>query len=393
MPGPSVITTTPTKSRSSRPDGSSNVRQSELKRLVGRELGDQVWQLAPQRIAEMLCPVSIKLPSEAVNTAVRLLKPKMPDPPSSNDGETAHYEPVACALNECVMACKQAVRKHIIRDHKRPLWYERLNFIVWAKPTADGVDGAAPLKPDLAGIQRPSTNSNSPGLLKLCWGLVDDDEGNPKLRILMPVEIKRLDSELVTQAATYGRALNGAVICRAFELVLAYNYVTDQFRFLIFHRGGLTCSRGMSLYKNPSDLEDLVRVFISIMSWTHADHAGFPLFTDGRRFELPDPTNSVSTNSVSTNSFLASVDEVLYHTPGVRSRNTWVSRISHAPADPADPADSNNPWVRRNLRPKTMEQREKHWPITSGVPRQRQNSSRPTSAAPNKKPKPDKPGV
>ena len=97
---------------------------------------------------------------------------------------------------------------------------------------ADGVDGAFPLQPDVAGI--------NPGSLKtvykaLYWGQVEECTGHMVGHMMLPGEVKGSKTELMKQAATYAHALNSATIFWAFELVLGYNYASDQSRFLVFH--------------------------------------------------------------------------------------------------------------------------------------------------------------
>ena len=58
----------------------------------------------------------------------------------------------ATFLNNCVDVCRGVLRdsKSVAAIHSRPLFYD-LKFIVYDKSTADGVEGASPIKPDLVG--------------------------------------------------------------------------------------------------------------------------------------------------------------------------------------------------------------------------------------------------
>ena len=108
-----------------------------------------------------------------------------------------------------------------------------------------------------------------------------------------------------------------------------YNRISDQFGFLIFHRGGLTSSEPIPLLE-PKRYNDLVRVFMSILSWTHPEDAGNPSFMNKDQFMLPDPTDRNRTAQFS-------LDDVLCNPAAVRSRNTWVARVN--PMQGGPPAD------------------------------------------------------
>ena len=232
---------TPPKTNSSQPQGSSSVYQDGLKRRMGAELSNQTFQFPPTRIAEMLCPFGISPPP--IGGAVGSLESKLTSAAKADlssvslaaGAEQPNDPPLELILNACIESCVEVIDKH----STTPRWFDGLRFIVWDKEMSDGVDGAKPLKPDLAGVNYPPEN------VKLYWCLVE--EGGKNRRILLPLEVKGYDSQLVTQAATYARALNSAVPFRAFELVLTYNHSSDQFRFLIFHRGGLTSSEPIKL--------------------------------------------------------------------------------------------------------------------------------------------------
>ena len=352
-------TSTPSKSHSSQPQGSSGVHQKELKRRMSKELSNQVWSFSPERIADMLCPSENPEPREdAINTAVEIFTTKLdsnPYTPSYTAPERDYYNFVAYILNACVASCLKVVTEHgIVPPGVDPL-YALLRFITWGKPMADSVDGAEALQPDLAGINALSPDSPT----QLYWSLAQ--ENTHKRRIILPVEIKSHTPALVAQAATYARGLNSTAPLRAFELVLGYNYSCDEFRLFIFHRGGLTSSNAISL-RGDSDRAALVRMFMSIMSWTDEGDAGYPSFTNGQQFIIPDPSNSTRSVSVT-------VDEVLYHAQGLRSRNTWVARLAH-----------NTPTAGRNLRATTVAVRRRYQP--NGDSQTPSRSTPPTPSTP-----------
>ena len=71
----------------------------------------------------------------------------------------------------------------------------------------------------------------------------------------------------------------------------------------------------------PPDCADLVRMFMSILIWAKASDARYPAFSNGKQFILPDPRDHALP-------FNFTIDEVLYQKSGVRSRNTWVARLT-----------------------------------------------------------------
>lgn len=313
-------TSTPPKSQSHQTQGSSEVLQNELKKKMGDEISNQVYQFPPERIAEMLRPSGTELPlDDAINSLNKTLRDASDRASIPSGRERATYEAVVFILNSCVNSCVEVIRK--VGKNSTTRWFEGLQFIVWDREMADGIDGAEKLKPDGGGLNNPPPILRN---VKLYWRIVREDDTNR--RLLLPLEIKGADRELVKQAATYARGLNSAIPFRAFELVLTYNHASDQFRFLIFHRGGLTCSKPIKLCSrtkksyNPPDCTDLVRMFMSILSWTRADDAGCPSFSNGKQLSLPHPLEPNTTLRFTT-------DVVLYQRLGIRSRNTWVARL------------------------------------------------------------------
>ena len=317
--------------QSSLPQGSSEVPQLVLKRKMGEEISNQVWQFPPGRIAEMLCPSGIELPlgNAAVSLSKKLCsKPDLASIPSTSGERQTTYPGVAFILNSCIEACVEVILK--AGRNSVPRWFDDFRFIVWDKEMSDGVDGAEKLRPDVAGLNNSPPSRTG---INLYWNILQEDD--TKRRLLLPVEINGADADMVRQAATYARGLNSAVPFRAFELVLGYNYLSDHFRFLIFHRGGLTCSTPINLRSatQKNNCTDLVRMFMPILSWTKADDAGCPSFSNGKQLLLPRPLHPTTLTRFTT-------DVVLYQKPGVRSRNTWVARLKPHVGDASHAAET-----------------------------------------------------
>ncbi|KAF9516768.1 hypothetical protein BS47DRAFT_1291920, partial [Hydnum rufescens UP504] len=87
----------------------------------------------------------------------------------------------------------------------------------------DSVEGAHALKPDLILTRRTELGENE----RVRWRDVD-----------VVIEVKKDWSDLITQAATYGRALLYSNWTRQFALVLGVKYKSQRARFMFFHRGG-----------------------------------------------------------------------------------------------------------------------------------------------------------
>ena len=74
--------------------------------------------------------------------------------------------------------------------------------------------------------------------------------------LLIPVEAKDGWQELVRQAGTYVRCLYSASPLRQFAMVLGYSHTKREFRFLIFHCGGLISSLALdpNLHEGQQDI-------------------------------------------------------------------------------------------------------------------------------------------
>jgi hypothetical protein len=125
--------------------------------MMGEELSNHVWQLPPTRIAEMLHSFGQPPPiEEAVKSLTSKLKSNVSVSLTSGS-ERANYDYLTFILNECIDSCVEVIEKHITARR----WFGGLRFIVWDKPVSDRVDGAPPLKPDLAGLKNPPAGSSN----------------------------------------------------------------------------------------------------------------------------------------------------------------------------------------------------------------------------------------
>ena len=303
--------------------------QDELKHVVRDELENQTWQFDPTIVARMLSAkrrrsplnphnfdtiddyedIKIdKIDTNTLNKAANLLKSSANLPKSKS--EPAIYEPLCVFLNSCVQACGQ-----VLGDTRGKL-YRDLKFIVWDHPMADGIAGASPLKPDLgAGKGLPKRDT-----IKTGGGLYWRPPESSNYQLLIPVEVKGNWAELVCQAGTYARCLFSASPLRQFALVLGYSHIKQEFRFLIFHHGGLTSS----LPLNPNSQtgqQDILRIFVAILSWETPAHAGFPMWCNDSEMMLP-------ASATGDENILAQVKKVLHQNFCIRGRAPQVSLMS-----------------------------------------------------------------
>ncbi|KAJ3810046.1 hypothetical protein F5876DRAFT_42624 [Lentinula aff. lateritia] len=316
--------------------------QADLKKVMRAELGDQTWQFPLDRVARMLSPKKRNAPLDdkvidhlgnyacvsdspgfmkRLKNALMKLGPRLKDIqwPSGPD-ERTFYTPLAQFLNACVSVCSKELTDDD-RYTKGP--FHDLEFIVYDKMTLDSVDGASPVKPDLVGGKKFMAFADSDDCkvksARLYW--------NPPVKntspILLPVEVKDNWIELVCQAATYARCLFSTSPLRQYSLVLGYNHKEGTFRFLIFHRGGLSASLPLDLHDEDSH-KSLLHVFLSLLSCSHARDAGIAAWCNERQFKLPVD------NSDKPDYIVANVDEILHDGNCCRGRANRVMRISYS---------------------------------------------------------------
>ena len=232
--------------------------------------------------------------------------------------ERLWYPPIATFLNDCVDVCHSALGAAAAED-SRPRFYDRLKFIMYDKPTVDGVEGSAPIKPDLVG-----GIDLEPGE-RVAWSPQD----SRIKQVLLPVEVKKDWARMVHQSATYARCLFSASPSRQFALVLGFRHCNSELRFLAFHRGGLTGSQPLSV-KDEGGQKDILRVLLSILNWRSAEDAGFPEFCND--FEM-----SLLRHKDDKDGVPARVEEVLHDGLCVQGRASRVLLMSYPTGEGKEP--------------------------------------------------------
>ncbi|KAF9040342.1 hypothetical protein BDP27DRAFT_1455315 [Rhodocollybia butyracea] len=283
--------------------------RKDLIDLIHPELEGQTWTLPTDMLARALSAKQRKPDAGPLKTRVQKIPIRAshhfvnsnPTLLLDEPVERAFYPGLCNFLNRCVNSCATALRHH---EPNRPVFLQRLEFFTWDKSMKDGIDEAEPLKPDLAGLfcnEAPS---------ELYWS---PPSGGTQMKI--PVEVKSSWSDLVLQAGTYARSLFSAAPLRQYALVLGYNQKERVFRFLVFHRGGLTASHPLEL-DDAGDQKDLVRLFLSIFTWKDRGDAGLPRWCNENQACLPG-TQDVE-------HFLVNIERLLYRSTCVRGRSTRV---------------------------------------------------------------------
>jgi hypothetical protein len=270
-------------------------------------------------------------PEPLVNLARESLEGKAPPAWPTLCAVREWNAPLAKFLNDCVDACHQALDEHPSSAQRSSRFYDHLNFIAYDKPTADGIDGAEPLKPDLVGGL-----DLVPGE-QVAWKLRNTSESVKQA--LIPVEVEMSWSRMVDQAAVYARSLFSAARSRQFALLIGFLPTRAHLRFLVFHRSGLTASEPCPV-DTPRGRKAILRMFLSVLEWTSLNDAGFLEFFDG--FEMPllryegDKTGA-----------MARLKQRLYRYPRLRGHVTEAVLMEYPTGPEPERFSPPNPTLRR----------------------------------------------
>ncbi|KAE9392024.1 hypothetical protein BT96DRAFT_944939 [Gymnopus androsaceus JB14] len=304
------------------------------------ELLGQTWEFPPELFAKVLSAKTRKRDAPAhelegvddidnYDCSIDSLQPELEMSLRDFDGykdlvdstrERDHYTGLANFLNACLTACRVA-----LGNKADDSYYRLLEFFVWDKETSDGISGAHPLKPDLASILRKADGKFSPPD-KVFWSPPED-----QAQMIVPVEVKDGWKDLVLQAGTYARCLFSASPLRQFTLVLGYEHKKRRLRFLAYHRGGLTASRELDPTA-PEGQKDILRLFLSLLTWKSPADAGFPLWCNESSLYLPGRMGG-------SDKFIADIDSVLHNSTCVRGRSPRVLRAKKRNTIPSSNSD------------------------------------------------------
>ncbi|KAF7325785.1 hypothetical protein MKEN_00429000 [Mycena kentingensis (nom. inval.)] len=372
------------RTTSSQDHGSSKpVSQDQLKKDMGAQIEAQSWHFPVARFARMVCHYERK-PQEEVDAiksknAGRNFSPDIERPefynfasdePAFLDAvsrgrvelekqyqnlcakpgqdkledvglhETKYYTPLAKLLNLCLAVARKQGQ---VCAPDGP--YSKLGFVSYDRQTGDGISGAAPLKPDLVGLSHHKDISKSTTLkvnegTTLYWNPVGHKGG---VGIDLPLEVKNIITELVRQATTYARAMFDASPLRTSALVLAYNQLTYEFRFLIFHHGGLSASDPCNL-STADGRRDLFTLILALLTCRTPEDAGLATWCNEQQIKLPVNCNGEFRN--------AAIPKIISSELVCRGRATRVYGTAiPAPSEPDSQleTDATGP-----IRPKTV---------------------------------------
>ena len=202
---------------------------------------------------------------------------------TSHSDERGYYRSLATFLTRCVKECHNALDMGKVFPNRRDRWYKDLEFVVGG-PAIRGVGGATDLEPEIMGGAK-ETRKFKGDLLD--W---EAPKAKPAYPTMLPVEVKRDWTDMVSRAANYALNAFAASPMRVFTIVLAIERDSNLLRFLIFHRGGLAASQPHSI-TNAAGMREVARVFLTLALWSTAAEAGFVTCCDDTTYLLPADEN------------------------------------------------------------------------------------------------------
>lgn len=215
-------------------------RQSDLKPLVAAELVGAVFE-APLDDLPLVLPEPNSTHDEATKNVVAKWVTPFPK-------EKDAYQPIADVLNVAKPVTSEA----------DPLFDAR-GFFVYDRTMHDCVEGAHQLKPDLLLLARGSDLTGN----RARWR-----------DVMVAGEVKADAQELVSQSATYARAMMDARKSRFLAIVLSFNQKTYEVRVLFFHRGGLLASPPLNVTLQRGQ-QAIARILCGIFMLEKALDAGW----------------------------------------------------------------------------------------------------------------------
>lgn len=237
--------------------GSSSL-PPELKTLLN-QIGNKTWQFDAAQIAQMLSPAAIP-PSGLVDVAYSLLEVERPEWPEGAEDSSLH-EPLVGSLNDFLAAAHRAL------DLSDPPIIERGARLYRGLQFAQLGDGSCRAHGRNCGVVKREA----------VGGVYFHGVGQG-IGLAIPVKLDEDWPAVVAQAARSAHILYSACRLRKFGLVIGFRHTTLELRFLIFHRGGVTASKPLSIVEEQGK-KDILRIFISTLTWRSEEDAGIPHFS------------------------------------------------------------------------------------------------------------------
>ncbi|KAF9518872.1 hypothetical protein BS47DRAFT_164189 [Hydnum rufescens UP504] len=223
---------------------STSVSQKELQDTLQSELSGATFESDALSLGDALS-----------DETIHEIKTRLPTWPSEGR-EQAYYEPVV----KTISVVRDVLRKRRKPDEPRGIYDDHGLFLYADCAMMDSVDGAHAVKSDLILARRKELGENE----RVRWRDVD-----------MVVEVKRDWPDLVTQAATYARALLYSNSTRWFSLVIGVNHKMRQARFMFFHQGGLTSTRELTMDGDAPEFPKFAQMLETVFSCKNPMDAGF----------------------------------------------------------------------------------------------------------------------
>nr|GAT47380.1 predicted protein [Mycena chlorophos] len=148
------------------------------------------------------------------------------------------------------------------------------------------------------------------------------NDAHPKSAIAFPIAVEQDWLAVLLQAKRHAQHLFDAAPLRTSALVGGYNFNSHEFRFLLFHHGGISSSCALDVRK-PSSRSGVVRVLITLYSCRTLQDLGLPGWFDGTTFWLP--VDADTANRI----IEARVKDILSAADRCRGRGTVVYEISY----------------------------------------------------------------
>jgi hypothetical protein len=230
--------------------------QDTLKTLSRHELSGATWQSNEL--------VTMYFPAESAHVNKVLREVPVPSNPlaSQHEPERKFYRPFTSLLNRICSSFRG------INSRTKGI-YENMQFFPYDRLMKEGV-GGSPLKPDCLGCC-PLPRSTK----EVSWKEVE-----------LVIEIKDEWPALISQGATYARALFATRGSRQFAIVITFNHRDGCVRFCIFHRCGLYSTKPLKLVDN-SDFTIFASIIVGILSWSSRLPAGMEMSRNNMSFYIP----------------------------------------------------------------------------------------------------------
>jgi hypothetical protein len=192
--------------------------------------------------------------------------------PRGLESKQSHYQHLERYLNNCLAKCRDFFPQLLGQYHPT------LTFKVYDCQTQDNVFGTSPLQPDLIGIHSPFSDADKASRLS------EDLEHRPA--VLIPISINDDLEGLLASAFIHAESLYSVSPLRQFALVLGYQHSSQRLHFFVFHSGGVTISEPLYI-RTRSGKKEILRLFLSILTWETMGDAGIPAWFKGDKMQLP----------------------------------------------------------------------------------------------------------